>query len=112
MIQLVLSYKKLGHWYCTGWEICCPNRCHGWHATLTFKHPPNSPAISPIEQLWHVLKSCLSQPLHHPMTCDGLINTITEVWESILVEEVNKYVDWMPRVVQAVIDVEGGHPGF
>ena len=46
------------------------------------------------------------------MTCDGLIDTITEVWESILVEGVNKYVDWMPRVVQAVIDAEGGHPGF
>ena len=44
------------------------------------------------------------------MTCDGLIDTITEVWESILVEEVDKYVDWMPRVVQAVIDAEG--PGF
>jgi hypothetical protein len=29
-----------------------------------------------------------------------------------LVEEVNKYVDWMSRVVQAVIDVEDGHPGF
>jgi hypothetical protein len=40
------------------------------------------------------------------------INTITEVWESILVEEVDKYVCWMPRVVQAVISVEGGHPGF
>ncbi|KAJ6517048.1 hypothetical protein DFH09DRAFT_819297, partial [Mycena vulgaris] len=70
--------------------------------------PPNSPNIFPIEQLWHVLKSCLSQPLHHPMTCDRLIDTITEVWESILVKEVNKYVDWMPRVVQAVIDVEEG----
>ncbi|KAJ7915409.1 hypothetical protein B0H13DRAFT_1494445, partial [Mycena leptocephala] len=71
--------------------------------------PPNSPDISPIEQLWHVLKGCLLQPLHHPMTCDGLIDTMTKVWESISVEEVNKYVDWMPRVVQAVNDAEGGH---
>ena len=46
------------------------------------------------------------------MTCDGLIDTITEVWESILVEEVEEYVDQMSRVVQAMIDAEGGHTRF
>ncbi|KAJ7825345.1 hypothetical protein B0H13DRAFT_1495745, partial [Mycena leptocephala] len=74
--------------------------------------PPKSPDISPIEQLWYVLKGCLSQPLHHLMRCDGLIDTITKAWESISVDKVDKYVDWMSRVVQPAIDAEGGHTGF
>jgi hypothetical protein len=66
----------------------------------------------PIEPLWHVLKSRLAQLPRHPTTREGLINAITEVWESILVEEVDTYVDRMPRVVQAVIDARGGHTRF
>jgi hypothetical protein len=40
------------------------------------------------------------------------INAITKVWELILVEEVDKYVGQMLRVVQAVIDARGGHTRF
>jgi hypothetical protein len=40
------------------------------------------------------------------------INAITEVWELILVEEVDKYVGQMLRVVQAVINARGGHTRF
>jgi hypothetical protein len=46
------------------------------------------------------------------MTCIGLINAITGVCESILLEEVDKHVNQMPRVVQAMINAEGEHTRF
>jgi hypothetical protein len=58
------------------------------------------------------LQSHLTQLLHHSMTCNGLINAMTEICESILLEEVNKHVNQMPRVVQAMINAEGEHTRF
>jgi hypothetical protein len=43
------------------------------------------------------------------MKCSWLINAKAEVWESISVEDVNKYVNQMSRVVQAIINAEGEH---
>lgn len=58
------------------------------------------------------LQRHLTQLRHHLMTCIGLINATTEVCESILLEEVNKHVNQMLRVVQAMINAESEHTRF
>nr|GAT45076.1 predicted protein [Mycena chlorophos] len=82
------------------------------HDIPLFPHPANSPDVSPQEPLWNVLKSALDGLPRQPTTHQELVSTILEVWESITTDEVNKYVDRMPRIVQAVIDAQGGHTQY
>lgn len=82
------------------------------HDIPLFLHPPNSPDLSPIEPVWHELKKRLRSLPRTPTTWDQLGDAVLEVWNGIPFEDVDKYIDRMPEVVQAVLDAKGGHTKY
>lgn len=67
--------------------------------------PANSPDLNPIENLWHTIKTKLSQ--NHITNIHGLYSAFENAWRSIPVETCNKLVESMPRRCKAVIDNRG-----
>ena len=53
-------------------------------------HPPNSPDLNPIENVWRILKSRVK--LHHCKTHQELRNAIEEEWEAITFQEINECI--------------------
>lgn len=65
-------------------------RCHTAKSTLAwlernlieiFPHPASSPDLSPIEPLWHELKTLVRQRPHMPSSIEELKTAIKECWE-------------------------------
>lgn len=68
--------------------------------------PPQSPDLSPIENLWHILKERIRQYRH---TSKGALKEkILQEWESISPDICYKLVATMPKRVKAVIRARGG----
>ncbi|THU89230.1 hypothetical protein K435DRAFT_678392 [Dendrothele bispora CBS 962.96] len=82
------------------------------HKISLFPHPPSSPDLNPIEPVWHELKAGIRAHARRPTTVDGLILLVREVWEQIEVKDIDKYIDRMDDVIDAVIDAKGGHTKF
>ncbi|KAH9976935.1 hypothetical protein BJV74DRAFT_744628, partial [Russula compacta] len=76
---------------------------------LSFAHPARSPNLSPIEPVWHTLKSkirahpCLSTSL------DELKVVVLEAWDDIIPDDINAHVKHIEDQVKAVLAVKGGH---
>lgn len=82
------------------------------HGISIFPHPPSSPDVSPIEPIWHELKSLLRARPHHPSSVQELIMAVKDCWEGIMVDDVDKYVNRMDEIVDAVLRAKGGHTKF
>lgn len=70
--------------------------------------PGNSPDISPIENLWQIVKRRVAQ--RKPTTKVGLIETLIDVWarDTEIKELCPKLIRGVPRRVQAVVNSKGG----
>ena len=79
------------------------------HGIETMFHPPNSPDLNPIEHVWHELKRRLRSLQHHPTNVEELKEAVKRIWEEIPIEDVDKYIVRMPRVVQELKNAKGGH---
>ena len=53
-------------------------------------HPPNSPDLNPIENVWRILKSRVK--MHFPKTPAELRKAIEEEWKLISLEEINECI--------------------
>lgn len=71
-----------------------------------FDWPPQSPDLSPIENLWHILKENVRK--HKISTKEALKQKIRDEWESISPDVCLKLVSSMPKRVKAVIKAKGG----
>jgi transposase len=84
-------------------------RDHG--ITLLF-HPPNSPDLNPTEHIWHELKHHLRNLSRHPTTIEELKEAVKRVWNEIPIDDINKYIDRIPDIVQAMKKGYGGHTEY
>ena len=76
-----------------------------------FKTPPESPDLNVIENVWSSMKRYVSK--EHPRTQDALVATIIRFWNSHLtVEQCNRYINHIYRVIPKVIEAEGGYSGY
>ena len=76
-----------------------------------FKSPPESPDLNPIENVWATMKRSVGRD--GPMTQDELSASILKFWKSHLsVEQCNRYIDHVYRVIPAVISAKGKYSGF
>jgi transposase len=82
------------------------------HHIPIFPHPPTSPDVSPIEPVWHVLKTHLRDYQPRPYNEATLRAAIFDVWDKITCQEIDQFIDRMPEVVQAVIDAKGSHTPY
>lgn len=68
--------------------------------------PPQSPDLSPIENLWSILKRKLS--IFRYKSKEDFKEKIFDEWNKISAEQCKKLVDSMPKRVRAVIKAKGG----
>lgn len=68
--------------------------------------PPNSPDLSPIENLWSILSSSVYRD-PEPKDVAQLKRRLQHAWRSIKVETLKTMIDSMPKRIQAVIKLKG-----
>jgi transposase len=78
----------------------------------TMPQPAGSPDVVPIEALWHTLKEIICACSHIPTTLDKLKIAVSEAWDEIPLEEVDKHIATMNKRVQAVMAANGGHTKY
>ena len=76
-----------------------------------WKTPAESPALNPIENLWHELKEFIHREVK-PKTKDQLIQGISQFWRTIDVAKCLKYIGHLNNVIPKVIEIEGAATGY
>ena len=74
--------------------------------------PAQSPDLSPIKHTWGHLKRCLSGYERAPTGVHQLWDRVVVEWGKISMEECQKWIESMPRRIQAVIKAKGGHTKY
>ncbi len=76
-----------------------PEKNFGW--------PPNSPDLSPIENLWAIMKDRLDDEKIHPKTRNELKNLIQRIYNEISIEIINALIYSFDYRVEMCIDLGG-----
>lgn len=96
-------------------------RCHtskstmNWferNAVQVFPHPPSSPDLNPMENIWAELKRRIRCRSHLPTNAEELKQAVFEAWDSLTMEDTDKFVQSMPNRVQAVLAAKGGNTHY
>ena len=74
--------------------------------------PAQSPDLNPIEHTWGHFKKYLSGYERAPTGVHQLWDRVVVEWGKISVEECQKWIESMPRRIQAVIKAKGGHTKY
>ena len=75
-----------------------------------FKTPAESPDLNPIENVWATLKFYVARDV--PTSQNELVQSIVKFWNSHLtVEQCNRYIDHVFRVIPKVIEAKGSFSG-
>ena len=74
--------------------------------------PAQSPDLNPIEHTWNHLKRCLSGYENAPTGVHQLWERVVEQWKKISVEQCQKWIESMPRRIEAVIKAKGAHTKY
>ena len=82
------------------------------NSILSFAHPAKSPDLSPIESVWHVMKSKIRARACLPTSLEGLKAAVLDAWDDITPEEISVHVKHMQDRVKAVLAAKGGHTKF
>ena len=71
--------------------------------------PLQSPDLNPIEHLWVELKDTLKEYPEPPKGAHELWNRLVVEWVNMPTEKCQRLIESMPRRIEAVIKVKGGH---
>ena len=77
---------------------------------IVLAHPPYSPDLNPIENVWAKVKSLAARG--NPKGPAELTKALKEAWDSVKPSEFRAYADSMPRRLQAVIESGGDHTKY
>ena len=76
-----------------------------------FKTPAESPDLNMIENVWSAMKHCVGK--ENPRTQNELVATLLRFWSNHLtVDQCNRYINHIYRVIPKVIAVDGGYSGY
>ena len=84
------------------------NQVRTWksqHNLQYYFNCPNSPDLAPIENAWKAPKASLRKYAH--WDDDTVKEVATEGWRDLSMQTINKWVEEMPKRLQAVIDSNG-----
>ena len=70
--------------------------------------PPQSPDLTPIENLWKQIKGRIGHREHRPKNIKEMVQALREVWPQIKPESLLILNNSMPRRLDAVIKNKGG----
>ncbi|KAJ1024062.1 hypothetical protein NDA13_004892 [Ustilago tritici] len=86
--------------------------CKQWWAKYNIQmqeHPPASPDLNPIENIWYVFKNLVGKCLSVPKTRDELARAAEEVWNTqITLKHINPVIESMEHRVEQVLTKHGG----
>lgn len=73
--------------------------------------PPNSPDFNPIERIWTIMKRRIQRRrgAERVTTEKRMKEVLVEEWNKITIEEINKEIARLPRVMDKCINVDGGN---
>jgi hypothetical protein len=70
-------------------------------------HPPNSPDLNPIENVWSMLEDRLDKLRPRPKGHEPLWEAALKIWDEIDIGYINTLMDSIPHCVEAVIKADG-----
>ena len=83
----------------------------GENNVVTLDWPGNSPDLNPIENLWSKMNGLVAEK--QPSSGKALTETIKEVWvKKISREYCMSLIASMPRRLEAIVKVQGGHTKY
>jgi len=91
-------------------KVCIPVRqelgmkCH--------QHPPNSPDLNPIENIWAHMKHVISKEYAHITSQKVMKEVVVSLWNDFEDHKWNHLIESMPERIQAVIKAKGGSTHF
>jgi len=124
------SYKKILEDHFLPWFLSLPNGyvfqednapVHNGHMVTTWRQeqqiekldwPPQSPDLSPIENLWDLLDRLIRKVNPQPKTLPELEKIIKLKWLEIRPEIVRKLYDSVPKRIALCLKVKGGHTKY
>jgi hypothetical protein len=75
----------------------------------TQANPRNSPDLNPIEKIWRTIKQRIKNLGRSIRSMEELRSVIEQEWERVTLEEINEWIDEMPRLMNEVCK-RGGRP--
>jgi len=87
-------------------KVCIPvrlevgMRCH--------EHPPNSPDLNPIENIWAHIKHRISKEYSHITSVKAMRQVVISIWNEFEDHKWDHLIESMPERIQAVIKAKGG----
>jgi len=77
------------------------------HVPKRLHHPPQSPDLNPIEQVWGYMKDFVES--RNPVSRDDLMELMLRAWDQLSTETINSYINHMSTVIPTVIANGGGN---
>ena len=74
-------------------------RCH--------QHPPNSPDLNPIENIWRHMKHRISKEYGHITSMKAMKQAVINIWNDFEDHKWDHLVESLPERIQAVIKAKG-----
>lgn len=75
-------------------------------------HPPSSPDLNAIENVWDDLKKIIRALPRKPTTVAKLQAAVFQAWEDLPQTKIDKHVATMPERVKAILKANGGHTKY
>jgi transposase len=91
-------------------KVCIPvtqelgMRCH--------QHPPNSPDLNSIENIWAHIKHRISKEFGHITSAKAMKQVVINIWNEFEDGRWDRLIQSMPDRIQAVIKARGGSTQF
>jgi transposase len=77
-----------------------------------YQHPPNSPDLNPIENIWAHMKHIISKEYAHIMSQKVMRQVVVSIWNDFEHHRWDHLVESMLERIQAVIKARGGSTCF
>lgn len=105
--------RDSGHGYAKSGRKNRPTRWKEQHLRAPLAYYYNcahSPDLSPIEHMWSNVKNYVNSRPH--WTDEEVKHLMKEAWDKVELKTINKWIDSMPKRLQAIIDHDGKMTGY